>query len=424
MKNLFPLLSIIILPLLILSQEDLQKIPLQTNWTGDFIFIHNDNNVGCLFLDQGDKYYILLLDSNYNIIEEFRDKFYTNSTPKFVGSIATENKFELFFRRIELDVLLVLTIDIELKTLTRTKNYKITDHPLERIIYTGSNLAGNKMITISQLKDKIIYKEHLESLNIEKSIIEIRDEDKRFINRGSVIQFNSYSDSLTLLYKIHKFGQNNPRYKIVNIDQKEGTYEAVNIKCDDKHQHKYLWAQIEKHTIFLENCGKELKIFNRSNGDLINEILIDIDSIINNKEIKLFKYSLECKFNELFDPRYYAYLEGKERKIIRDFRPRFELYNDSNNTFLKLTFKGTINHSLGYYYYIDVYLPFDCENMRIEKYSSVQIPKLNGRIIYLLEKKFNTKAKKPSYFIGYNNKLMFGYLLKKSKEFIIEEVNF
>jgi hypothetical protein len=56
----------------------------------------NSHKQACLFLDNKDRYDIVLLDSNYNVLAEFSDRFYTSKPPKFIGSLADENIFELF----------------------------------------------------------------------------------------------------------------------------------------------------------------------------------------------------------------------------------------------------------------------------------------------------------------------------------------
>lgn len=218
--------------LILIAQVESYSIPLKTNYASGFEFISNGYNKACLFLNQRDKYYIVLLDSNYRILAEFRDKFYTASTPRFVGSIVENNRFELFFRRVEDDVLLVLAIDAENHKLTRIKNFKITELPKERIIYTGSNIVGNKMISISIAKSTFIYKKHLPGLKTEKFYVQLKGNDKEFINDAEYCQFKADLDSLIIVFKRMKVDYKSPQYRLFNIDFKTGLYNSVDFICE------------------------------------------------------------------------------------------------------------------------------------------------------------------------------------------------
>jgi len=145
---------------LVNSQDNSYRVPIPVNWANNFEFIRNDFGKACLFLDQGDSYFIMLLDSNYNVLTEFSDRYYTNSPPTYLGCITNENCFELFFRRVEFDVLLVLVIDVKLKSLTRVKDFKITEYPGEKIFYTSSYVASNKKAIVSAISNSLVYKRH------------------------------------------------------------------------------------------------------------------------------------------------------------------------------------------------------------------------------------------------------------------------
>ncbi len=163
---------------------------------------------------------------------EFRDKFYTASTPRFVGSITENNWFELFFKRVEDDVLLVLVIDSESLTLKRIKDFKITELPKEQIIYTGSNIVGNKMITISIANSNLIYKKHLPGLKTEKFYVQLKGNDEEFISDAEYYQFKTDTYSLIIVFKRMKAKYKSPRYRLFNIDFKTGLYNSVDFVCE------------------------------------------------------------------------------------------------------------------------------------------------------------------------------------------------
>jgi len=226
MKKLLTIPFLILFQFILFAQNESYTIPLKTNWASYFEFITNNHDKACLLLKQRDKYSVTLLDSNYRVLAEFQDRFYTASTPTFVGSIVDNNRFELFFKRVEDDVLLVLVIDAENETLTRVKDFKIAELPKEKVIFTGSNYVGDKMTTISITNSTLILKKHLPGLITENISVQLSMKDEEFINEADYTQIKADScyDSLVMVFCKGKNTSKSPQYRLFNIDLKTGQY--------------------------------------------------------------------------------------------------------------------------------------------------------------------------------------------------------
>lgn len=451
------LLYFLSIPSLLNSQDNSYRIPIPINWANNFEFIRNDFGKACLFLNQGASYCIMLLDSDYRVLAKFNDRYYTNSPPIYTGSIADEGRFELFFRRVEEDVLLVLSIDTELKTLTRKKDFKITENSgekiiytssyfatnkkaivsfisnslvyknheiVEKIIYTSSNLSSNKMVTLSFVPNKLIYKEHHTGLKIENKEIQLKEDDKNFIKDAVLTYYKSYSDTLVLLFEMEKVTEKNRWYRLFTIDLKNENYTSVEFGCGQTTRQPYLHARYFRNTVLVENCDKKLMLLNSINGELIKEIYIDNDSIIANENIPIFAYCYARKFDEFTDPVQYKYLEGKEHSLGNPDR-RYDFYEDSTGVYLEIECQGLLRDvKVSHIYYYRTHLPFDWEKKEISMRPPAQKLNYDNYIINEIDKQVNSKSKATGYFIGFHDKVMFGYLPKNSKEFIIEKIDF
>lgn len=74
------------------------------------------------------------------------------------------------------------------------------------------------------------------------------------------------------------------------------------------------------------------------------------------------------------------------------------------------------------YYYTYIVIPFDWDAMEIDYTSGSVKCNYIQNMIYKLENNNNNKYSAGTYFIDFSNSVRFGYIDKKSKEFIIEEV--
>ncbi len=409
---------------ILVAQNEIKRIELPVNYAHDFEFINNDHGNACLFFDLGESYYIALLDSNYQVITEFKDKFYTSKEPEFVGSIANEERFELFFKRFEDDVLLVLIIEIEKRKLTRIKDLKICGKSEKKVIYTGSNYSGNRMMTISLDQNGINYKEHLLGLKTKDIHIQLKPEDYNIFKKAKMIQFELYADSLIMLYRIENIKNNNPYYKIFNFDIKSGLYNTFDIFCNHKHRKPYLHCRFYEDVVLLGNCQSDIKLFDRITGNLIKDLSIDFNTIVKNENIKMFKYSYANKFDIFSNPKQYIYLSGEERESLPYLDKTYNFYKDSNNIYLKVYSKVIFNSYSGGYFIVRMYIPFNWEEKSIIENPPVYNPPIFDRIIYEINKQQSNKVVISDYFGGFNNELLFGYKLKRSKEFVIEKIEF
>jgi hypothetical protein len=423
MKSIIFVLNILLIQSFLLAQNEIKRIKLPVNYTRDFEFINNNHGNACLFFDLGESYYIALLDSNYQVLTEFKDKYYTSKKPEFVGSIANEERFELFFTRVEDDVLLVLIIEIENRKLTRIKDFKICGKSEKKVIYTGSNFSGNKMITISLDQNGINYKEHLFGLKTRNTHIQLKPEDYKIFKKSEWIQYKCNGDSLIMLYRIENIKNNNPYYKIFNFDIKSGLYNTFDIVCNQKRKQPYLHCRFYKDVVLLGNCQSDLKLFDRITGNLIKDLSIDFDAIVKNENIKMFKYSYGNKFKVKNEKKQYTYLTGEDRKILPYLDKIFDFNKDSTDIYLEIFSKFTFN-SNGSYYKVRMYVPFNWEEKSIIENPPEYIPPINDYIIYEIDKQQSNKIVLSDYFWGFKNDFLFGYKLKKSKEFVIEKVKF
>lgn len=421
MKSIIFVLHILLIQSFLVAQNEIERIKLPVNYARDFEFINNDHGNACLFFDLGESYYIALLDSNYQVVTEFKNNYYTSKNPKFVGSIANEERFELFFKLIQDDILLVLIIEIENRKLTRVKDFKICGKSEKKVIYTGSNFSGNKMTTISLDQSGINYKEHLYGLKTRDNPIQLKPEDYKIFKNAKWIQLKSNADSLIMLYKIENIKNNNPSYKIFNFDLNSGLYNSFDIVCNQKRKQPYLHCRFYKDVVLLGNCQSDLKLFDRITGNLIRDFSINFDTIVKNENIKMFKYSYGNKFKVKNEKKKYTYLTGDDRTALPYLDKIFDFYKDSTDTYLEIFSKFTFN-SNGGYYKVRMYVPFNWEEKSFIENPPVYNPPINEYIIYEINKQQSNKLVLSDYFWGFNNELLFGYKLKKSKEFVIEKV--
>jgi len=234
MKKLLIIPALFLLQTILFAQDSIYSIPLKTKWAADFEFITNDQDRACLLLIQNDKYNITLLDSNYKVVTDLNGMFRTATTPRFIGSIVKDKQFECFFRRVEDDVLLVLIVDAENETLTRIKDFKITELRGEKIIYTGSNFTGNKMTTISYTNNSLIFKRHLPGLKTDNTSIDFKKDDIEFIRDSDCSQLEGDADSMIMVFrKMKNYGQSqSPHYRLFNIDLRTEQYSSIDFDCE------------------------------------------------------------------------------------------------------------------------------------------------------------------------------------------------
>jgi hypothetical protein len=441
---------------LVNSQDNSYRVPIPVNWANNFEFIRNDFGKACLFLDQGDSYFIMLLDSNYNVLTEFSDRYYTNSPPTYLGCITNENCFELFFRRVEFDVLLVLVIDVKLKSLTRVKDFKITEYPgekifytssyvasnkkaivsaisnslvykrheiVEKIIFTGSNLSSNKMATLSFFQNRLIYKKHKPELITENKEIQLKPDDQNFIKDAALTYYKSHSDTLILLFEMEKVTEKNRRYRLFTIDLENQIYQSIEFGCGQTKKQPFLDARYFRNTVLLENCDKKLMMLDGLNGELIKEISLDYDSLFAKYYRDLFYFCYAQVFNEISDPVQYKYYDGTKMPGFNLKECRFDFFEDTTGLYLEIEWQGLLRSVyVSTIFYSRTYLPFDWEKKEI--LLKPPSKKFDDYIIYEIDKQLTAKTKTTGYFAGFGDKIMFGYLPKNSNELIIEAPDF
>lgn len=406
-----------------MSQEELQRIQLPIKYAQDFEFIQNDHGKACLFFNRGDAYCIMLLDSNYQVLEKFKDNYYTTQNPRFVGSIATKESFELFFRLVEDDELLVLIIDTEIKKLTRIKEFKISDNSNEKIIFTGSTMDGNKMITIAHDQNRIIYKTHLQGLKLESTFIQLKEVDYIVVKKSPYIQINLDADSLTMLYKIEYKEDKNPYYKVFNFDINNGAYNVVDIVCDHKRHKRYVHARLYENTVVLGNCVSDITLFDKLNGNLIKHISLELDSTIVNDDLSVFEYSYSCPLSMFDKSIYYKHRKFEGKNGLSGLNFNYDFIEESTGFYLQL--EHIVYSNYGHCRTTScIYLPFNWEKKEFSTITPISQPRINDYIIYELDKRVNLKIDLTGYFTGFNDAFLFGYITKKSKEFVIEKPNF
>jgi hypothetical protein len=402
------------------SQNNTYKIPVSIDWANSFEFINNEAGIGCLLLTQVDDYCIVLVDSNYHELAVFKDKYYTSISPDYVGSIARHEGFEFYFRRAEENNLLILKIDIQSRSLKRVKDFNITETSDEKILYTGSTITGNNLMTLSYNRTDFIYKLHDFGQQIEDFSIPIKEEDRKWLKDGEFIQIqtDSLKGNLTMMFKIHKVTDKNPVFYILHIDPNKKEYHSTVVGCDQKKKYTTK-AVFFEDIVLLMGCNGIL-MFDNNTGQFIKELEINFDSVRKNENFPVFAYSYHNPFSEFTDPRRYTYLTQEERSeyslgelidfdrdsssvnlIVYGYKERYNNYPIVCRT--EMTFDWNRKEAL--------YQPTGNQNI------------FDNSMMRELEVKAKYKTKVSGYFLGFN-KVCLGYLPKNSNEFIIEEVNF
>ncbi len=413
----------------VFPQSDTVTIKLPVKWASAYRLILNESGYACLFLDQGDKYCIMLLDSNYNTLAEFKDKYYTSTKANFVGSIAEAEGFELFFKRVEDDVLLVLKIDIPTKNIERIKDYKISENPGERVLYTGSNISGDAMLTLSYYKSGLIYKKHLFGLKTEDINIPLQKEDIKIIKKEGLYYFLTYSDTLIFISRIQSSKDKNATYRGYTFDLESKTYCSIDLGCGQEKKQAYLHADYFRNVWMLENCNKKLQFFDGNTGELIKEIAIDYDSIFQNNKIKLFQYCYWAPLDPENENRYTYAGEGKKIRFKEDgFKDPdcyYDFIMDSTQLFMEIKIRGSIDYeNLSGSFYTKFYLPFDWITKEISSFTTPDFQlKMDKLVMHELDIQKFMNTGLSNYFIGFDGKMKFGYLLNIGSKFIIEPVS-
>lgn len=424
MKTFIPFALLICAALTVHPQDQSYIIPLKAKYASDFEFITNTRDKACLYLDQNDYYFIALLDTNYQVLAEFRDKFYTISNPRFIGSTAKDDHFELFFRRVEDDILLVLSIDCNERKISRTKDFKITDQAKESVIYTGSTYDGNKMITISKTPDALILKKHLPGLVIEKYSVPLHEKDADFIAKATYRQFKATGDSLIIIFKQTMTKSKGPVYKFFNINLDSGSYNSFDFACDRKKRHDKFNLYFYGKWILHENCDDSIRLYDRLSGELIKKFKIDFDRVISNENIPVFKYSFNTDFGGTSNTGQYAYLKGKMRRFLRFSDTYSTFYKDSSGFYLKNSISYISNSYARSWAYVRFLLPFDKEMYEINYDAQNISTRPDTYDIYYIDRQAQLQPKVSGWFHGFGDDYFYGYLQKKTGAFVIEKVDF
>lgn len=406
------------------SQDQWHILPLTTKYASDFEFITNSNDKACLYLDQGDTYFIAIIDTNYQVLAEFRDKFYTSSNPRFIGSTAKGDHFELFYRRVEEDILLVLSIDCSEMKISRVKDFKITDQAKEKVIYTGSNSYGSKMITISSTPNELILKKHLPGLVIEKYPIPLRQDDAVFIEKATYRQFRSTQDSLIIIFKKTMKESLGPVYKVFNISLDSGSYNVFDFKCDRNKRHDKFNIYFYDNWLLHENCDDSIRVYDRLSGELIKKFKIDYNRVISNENIPVFKYSFNADFGGTANSGEYAYLKGKKRKFLRYAETYSTFYEDSTGFYLKNSISYISNTYSKTWAYVRFLLPFDKESYELNYDAANISTKPDAYDIHYINRQAQLHPSVSGWVFGFNGDYFYGYLRKKPGAFVIEKVDF
>ncbi|MCF8405839.1 MAG: hypothetical protein K9H58_17985 [Bacteroidales bacterium] len=406
----------------LLAQETSWTYPLKMNFATNFEFIKNENKEALLFIDYRDSYHIFLLDSNYRILKEFRDRFYSSSDPKLVGSISTNDHIELFFRQFKSNVLMVLDLDLKAKTLKIIKDYKITDSFKEEIVYTGSNISGNKMITVSKKERGLVYTDHLGNSEMKKTFIPLKEEDKQFIDNSTWYQFESANDTMSIMYMstwesglINKFN-----YKLFEFDLVNPGYKVT----DFEESKEISFRPFFMDSLIIENkSGKTFLLRERHNGKYLGEFMVHVDSIVSNENIQLLKYSFDCNLKTL--SQRYKFLNGNKRNIIKHYYPdEISFVRDSAGLYLELVYKNVKEAFEACEYKVVCYLHFDWEKKRVMYQGPYKNPDADESVKYHIQKKIDLNLKTSGYVLGFNHEVLLGYLLKKPKTFVLEKADF
>lgn len=182
------------------SQNTSWRTKIPVKWATEFEFIHNNDELGCFFFNQRDGYYFLIVDTNYNVVQSFNDSYYTAQPPRYVGSLFTDDKFVFFFRHFQKDLFLIYSLDIKTNKLVRTKDFKISTKPKERIIYSGSDVIGKKIYTFSHTGNSIIFKTLTEDLLIESTSFHLQPKELEYIKESYPTTVSYSHDTIVMVF--------------------------------------------------------------------------------------------------------------------------------------------------------------------------------------------------------------------------------
>nr|NQU89409.1 hypothetical protein [Bacteroidota bacterium] len=316
------------------SQSETWNIPLKIKDATDFEFIRDGNGKACLLLDKGIMYYIFLLDSNYRILDEFKGRYFADSKPDFVGSIAEDGHFDLFFKRIETDNLLVLSIDAGSGKLERESSFKITTLPKERLLVTGSYHRGSEMVSISHAPGKLIHKVHLQGLKFKNTEFVLKPEDDTFVSDADFYQLFSNKDSLIISFKQSRGSYTSPVFRILSIDMKSGIYDAVDFSCDERGSKQSFSILFHDEVVLATNCYDNYTLHDRKTGNYLSGLPVPVHSIVLNDSLPLFRYS-----HIINNKAQYKYLLNDERrKIINAEHVVLDFIRNSEDVYLEVEF--------------------------------------------------------------------------------------
>lgn len=427
MMRSFIFLSAMLCFISVSAQQKTHIIPLSKKWASDFHFINDSNRMACLYLDLNDSYHFVLLDSNYNTLKYLTGRFNSSMKPELLGATAGAGIFDFYFKKVEDDQLLVLSVDTVNMRVKRTNSFQITQNRNEKILISGWNKYVNTMMTIAKSGNSIIFKDHLPEMKLRETTFKLTGDDIGFLNDASCVESMALNDSLWLLMRKTHLDWKSPKYRLFFVDLKSGNYKTVDFNCEPDKRREYYYVRFYDDIVIARECSYYDRIYKKSTGEFLTEVQIDEQMIRLDEDIPVLKYNYKHDFTASFGDDLpgggkYLYLTGDAKKEIKNLEARWSIIEVDSVKYYRVVFRR--NHSYPHETTYRAILAINPEDYSPDFDREVPCEKINKSITHYIDRDKEVHFKTGAWFWGFDDKICLGYIPKGKKEFRIEEVDF
>lgn len=349
MNRLFLIITLLFSLFNLNAQQDVLSIPIKTKWAADFHFANDSNKMSCLYLDLKDVYQFVVIDSNYNAIKHLSGRFNSSIKPKLAGVTAANGVFDFYFKKVEDDVLILLSVDANKGKIYRNNKFEISTNKTEKVLISGWMGWENSMMSVSKSGNRILFKNFLPGKEIKERFFEAVGSDTEFLENAECVQAIAEKDSLWLMFKKNSVKYKSPKHRLFLVDLISGNYRTVDFNCELDKSREYYSVRVRDDIVISRECTEFSRIYKKSTGEFLTEIQLNGMMIRDNENIPILKYNYTHPYDiplgaKLVRNGKYNYLNAGERKELGAYaEPRITIIEFDSVKFYKLTFKPYMN---------------------------------------------------------------------------------
>ncbi len=402
------------------SQHEIRSIKIPTRSAHDFRYFENKNNTGCFFINMKTEYCFILVDSAFNAIKTYKNSFYTSLQPEFIGSSSSNDRFSIYFKLYEDDKFLVYIIDLNSLDIRRTKEFRITSSKTEKVLSARSYNINTEFIAFTYDENKVYVKNILPELKIKSQAYAISDSLFTCLERDEFVYLRTVKDSLLLVgLKNSGLAPENENYLVFSIKQSPFDSYHYTIRRDNKCKESNAKFLLQQDTFLLSSCD-EIKFFDLYTGNFLKKTEVDLETLIQNAEIPLLKYTMEENPITLKKSFKLEKLRGSAREeLMNDFEHHYYIIEKDSGIYL-----NTLSVKSGYdvQYLIKSILMINMKDLSISYKANPAARNTYMMDSILFSRKNIPRTSAHGLFKDAAGKKYLGYLDKRRKSFVIETI--